>query len=102
MLDGLLYYLKTFWLWIVDQLFEIVRTISMWAWDIFLKMIEFVISLVNIPASLASGLLDFSGLPAQMRWVLDACGFGLCISMLSSALLIRLLLNLIPSWMTRV
>ena len=44
---------------------------------------------------------NWANLPDQAIWLITALGLPQCIAMLGAAYLVRLGLNLIPSWATR-
>lgn len=57
---------------------------------------------LNLANYLGSYIADWSGLPSQMGYVIGQTGIPACITLLLGAVTIRVLLNLIPSWATRV
>jgi hypothetical protein len=57
------------------------------------------VSFVNLAGATA---LAWTGLPPQVCWCIGQCGLPAGLAVISSAMTIRLLLNLIPSWLSRI
>lgn len=94
--------LKAFFYFILTPVFDAIKYILFFFFDVFCSLVEFAVSLIEIPGNVASGLFNWAGLPGQVLYVINAIGLSACLSILASAYLIRFTLNLIPSWLTRV
>lgn len=102
MLSNLLEYLKAFFWWILTPLSEAVKFLAWYFFDKFCMLIEFIFSILSLPGDLMMGAFDWAGLPGPVLYVLNAVGLSSGISILTSALGARMLLNLIPSWASRI
>ena len=87
LLDGILYLVKFLLYTLVDGILTIITA--------FFQGLE----LVN---SAGSFVADWSGLPPQMGYLIGHTGIPACITLVMAAITIRVLINLIPSWATRV
>lgn len=86
-LDGVVYALKTVICFILDAVLNVIL--------LFLQGIDFI-------GGLALQFVQFANLPPQAIYLLQAMGIFDFISIIASAYLIRLLLNLIPAAFTRL
>lgn len=89
-------------IWFLDVVVGILKSIFYWFFDQLCTFVLWVINGIDLQNFSLSDFMNWAGLPPQLTYILNACGFSTCLTMVSSALLIRLLLNLIPSWATRV
>lgn len=70
-------------------------------WDFFLSLFSSMVSAIPVPASWSTGNL-YDSLPGQTLWFLNQIGFTTFLLIIFGAYGVRFLLNLIPSWATRV
>lgn len=70
--------------------------------DGFFLIIEALFSSLNLVDVTFNYSAAWAGLPTQLIWLISAVGLPHCFAMLGAAYLIRLTLNLIPSWASRV
>lgn len=88
--------------WILDGLLYVLKTFLFFPFDGLLTCIEGFFSALNFSSVLFTSTSVWGGAPPQFIWILNACGFPQCLSLIAAAFLVRLTLNLIPSWATRV
>lgn len=102
-------WLSTFWGWIeqgvgwaLQGLFLILKFAFFTIFDGLLTVIEGLFSSLDLSSIVFNYAASWGGLPTQLIWLINAVGLPQCFAILGSAYLIRLGLNLIPSWATRV
>ena len=93
---------KEAFIWIFDSLLGVVQFIAFTIIDGLLSVLETLISAVDFSSVAFNYAAHWSALPSQLIWLIDKAGLPQCLTLLGSAYLIRLTLNLIPSWATRV
>ncbi len=106
-------YIKIFFLWLIDSVFAPFR----WALDGFFTVITAIFYLIFDGFLTAVTLIfkgfDFSsmvfssvgsslGLPDAAVWFITQLGLPQCVTMITVAIGIRMLLNLIPAAVTRI
>lgn len=94
--------LKSFFYWVLSPLWDFIKWCVSELFDIFCLLVSSILSMISLPVELTGSLFDYSGLPGPVLYILHQIGFATCVTMLLSALTVRVLLNLIPSWLTRV
>jgi hypothetical protein len=67
-----------------------------------LSAVGLVISSIDLGSFVIDWAGTLSGLPGPMLYLMHACGFDTGLSMVSSAIVIRMLINLIPGALTRI
>ena len=102
MLTNLLEYLKAFFYWLLTPLFDFIKFIAYYFYDKLCSLAEFCVSAISLPGELVTGFFNWAGLPDQLLYILNAIGLPTILTMLAGAYGVRFLLNLIPSWLTRV
>lgn len=102
LLRNLVSALKEFGLWLLGLLGEVFKSIFYFIFDALCTLVEWIFSLIDFKNELFDLSLGWSGLPDELIWLLNQVGFDNGLVIVSAALLIRLTLNLIPSWGTRV
>lgn len=76
------------------------KDLCFWVFDKFCTLLEYAIDLVNIPNYLFS--FDWLGLPSAAQYVLTHIGVPHATIMISTSILLRMALNILPSWITRL
>lgn len=94
--------IKNALIFILTPLYNLFISLLNFIVDKALSLVEFAIGLVDFKNDLFDLSLQWTHLPDQLIWVLNQCGVDNAILIITSGLLIRLTLNLIPSWATRV
>lgn len=102
-------WLSSFWdslvasfLWLLDAVLVLLQFVFFTILDGFLSVIETMVSAIDFSAVLFNYAASWSALPSQLIYLINAVGLPQCFAMLGGAYAIRLTLNLIPSWATRV
>ena len=88
--------------WFIEKAKVLFFTIIYWAWDKFCDLIEWLLSAIDYKNEVFEASLAWTMLPEQTIWIMNQISIDDGILMLTTAILIRLILNLIPSWATRV
>ena len=102
-------WLRTFWgwvetgfTWILDGFILLLQFVVFTIFDGLLSVVETALAAVDLSSILFNYAATWSHLPTQLIWLINAVGLPQCFAILGAAYLIRLALNLIPSWATRV
>lgn len=88
--------------WLLDGAKYVLQFVIYSLLDGLLTVITLVFQGLDLTNRLGTYVCDWSGLPSQMGYVIGQCGIPACIAVLMGAISIRVLINLIPSWATRV
>ena len=88
--------------WVIDGFFLLIRFTLYSIFDGLLVVIEAFFSALDLSSIAFNYAAAWGGLPTQFIWLITVTGLPQCLALLGAAYLIRLLLNLIPSWATRV
>jgi hypothetical protein len=89
-------------LWVLDGFVVILQFVVFTILDGLFLVVESIIAAIDLSAVVFNYAAAWSHLPDQLIWLINALGLPQCFTILGSAYLIRLLLNLIPSVFTRV
>jgi len=102
-------WLWSFWLlvekgftWVINGFFLLIRFTLFSIFDGLLVVIEGFFSALDLSSIAFNYAAAWGGLPTQLIWLITVTGIPQCLTLLGAAYMIRLLLNLIPSWATRV
>jgi ABC-type proline/glycine betaine transport system permease subunit len=88
--------------WLLDGLLYLLKFVAYTLLDGLLSVVEAVLNTIDFSSVVFNYAAAWSHLPDQLIWLINALGLPQCFTILGSAYLIRLLLNLIPSVFTRV
>jgi hypothetical protein len=94
--------IETAFSWLLDGFLYLVVTVFYWFYDGFLTLIAALISTIDLSSL---GFTEFSlwlDLPLELIYMINQFGLPQCASIIAGAYSIRLILNLIPSTLTRV
>ncbi len=95
-------WVETGFTWILDGLILLLQFVVFTLLDGLFLVVETTLGAINLSSVLFNYAAAWSHLPTQLVWLINAVGFPQCLTILGSAYLIRLTLNLIPSVFTRV
>lgn len=95
-------FIKNIALWSLDGLLWIIKTAFFLCLDGILLSISLFFHALDFAAFLGSYAMSWAGLPEQFIWFINAVGVPQGIAILIPAIGIRMALNLIPSWATRI
>ena len=96
------HWVETGFRWILDGLVLLVQFVVFTILDGLFLVIEAFFSTINLSSIAFNYAASWANLPSQLIWLITATGLPQCFALLGAAYLIRLTLNLIPSWATRV
>jgi len=88
--------------WLLDGALYVLKFALYVPYDAILTVVQAAILSVSFAGLAFDGAAEWANLPPQMIYILNAIGFPAGLTMLASALFIRLVLNLIPASLTRV
>ena len=95
-------WVETGFKWILDGLILLVQFVVFTILDGLFLVIETFFSAINLSSITFNYAATWANLPEQLIWLISATGLPQCLTLLGGAYAIRLTLNLIPSWATRV
>jgi len=102
-------WLSTFWgwvetafTWILDGIVLVLQFIFFTIFDGILSVVEGLFSTLDLSSLMFDYAAAWTGLPSQLIWLIHSVALPECLAILATAYGIRLFLNLIPSWATRV
>ena len=102
-------WLRTFWhwvetgfKWILDGVVLLLQFVVFTILDGLFLVVEGFFSALDLSSIAFNYAATWSSLPPQLIWLISATGLPQCFAILGAAYAIRLTLNLIPSWATRV
>ena len=88
--------------WVFDGLLLILQFACYSIFDGILIVIESFFNTLDLSSIAFSYAAQWSNLPPQSIWFLNEIALPQALTILAGAYIIRLLLNLIPTWATRV
>lgn len=88
--------------WFLDGLILLLQFVFFSIFDGLLLIIEAFFSTLDLSAIALSYSATWANLPTQSIWLMNQIALPQGLALLAGAYLIRLTLNLIPSWGTRV
>lgn len=88
--------------WVLDGLIFVVKSVFWFILDGVLTAITTFFSLLDIGSHITSLASYFELLPPQLIWLIQAIGLPQGLSILIWAIGIRMAINLLPSWITRL
>ena len=102
-------WLSSFWSWvekgfkwILDGLILLLQFVVFTIFDGLFLVVETVLAAIDLSSVIFNYAASWSSMPDQLVYLINAVGLPTCLGMLGSAYIIRLTINLIPSWATRV
>ena len=88
--------------WLLNGLLYVLKAAIYFPFDAILSVISAALTAVDVSSILVSASAAWAGMPSQLIWVINAIGIPQGLSILASAYLIRMALNLIPAAFTRI
>lgn len=88
--------------WMLDGIIFLLEHIFFLILDGFLLVIESLFTLIDFSTVVFSSIAQWSSMPTQLIWLINQLALPQCLALVVSALTIRVLLNLIPTWATRI
>lgn len=109
MLDWLIQFINSFFsgCWhilkfVLDGVISLLSTVFYWFWDGFLFMVTTLISTLDLSALAFNQYAHWADLPPQLLYLINQLALPQCAAMISAAIFIRMILNLIPAALTRI
>jgi hypothetical protein len=95
-------FIKTALGWVLDGVTWLLGKVVYLIFDGLLTAITAIFNAIDFSTVLSNVVLDWSGIPTQMAWAVSSLGIPQGLTVLASAVTIRMLLNLIPASVTRI
>ena len=86
----------------LDGIIKMLSTILYWFWDGLLFLVSHLISTLDLSALAFTQYAHWADLPPQMIYLINQLGLPQCAAMIASAILVRMILNIIPAALTRI
>ncbi|BCO08816.1 hypothetical protein GF1_11920 [Desulfolithobacter dissulfuricans] len=109
MLDWLKDFINSFWdllvsilSWLLDAVFLVISFVGYTIYDGFLMVVQAFFATLDFSSVAFTHAAEWSSLPPQLIWLINQLALPQCITIVSSAILLRVLLNLVPAALTRV
>ncbi len=108
-MEALLGWLSSFWgflqslgQWMVDGVVSMVAQLIYWVLEALFSAVIKVVETLDLSAQLTTHFGDWSGIPAQTIYLVNALNIPQVVTILLAAIGVRMILNLIPASLTRV
>lgn len=88
--------------WLLDGVLFVIKSAFFFIFDGLLTVITLAVQALDFSSFLASYAMDWAGLPSQAIYIIVAIGIPQGITIIATAMIIRLGLNLIPAALTRI
>ena len=88
--------------WCLDGMLWVLGKALFLPFDGLLTTISSIFTAIDLSTYVSSYAMNWAGLPTQMIWLVNAVGLPQGITIISSSIVIRMLINLIPAEFTRV
>jgi hypothetical protein len=95
-------FLIDIFVWLLESFFYILSEFPYLLFDGFLVVIEGIFTVLDLSGLAFDTALNWSSLPDQLVWILGEIDFSQGLSIIISAIGIRMLINLIPGAVTRI
>lgn len=102
MFNALFDFLGRMLTWTLDGILWILKKAFFLPFDGILTVIQGLITTIDLSAFVASYAMNWAGMPTQLIWFVNAVSLPQGITIISGAIAIRMLLNLIPAAFTRI
>ena len=102
LLNGIIDFFTIILKWCLDGFLWILKSIIFLIVDGLLTVVSAFFSAIDFSSFLSTLALDWAGLPSAMIYVINAVSVPQCLTIISGAIGIRILINLIPAEFTRV
>jgi hypothetical protein len=100
--NGFFGYLLDGFLWLAEAIGQVLSFVFFQIYDGLLTVIFLFTSAIDLSAVAFNMAAKYAGLPTQLIWLINQVNFPQFTAYIVGAIIIRLLLNLIPTWATRV
>jgi hypothetical protein len=100
--QALLNFIPTVAKWLLDNGLWILKKFAYIPFDGILTVVTAFFTALNVSSFVATYALSWVGVPEQLIWFVNAIALPQGVAIITAAIGIRLLINLIPSWATRI
>lgn len=94
--------LQSIFYWFTDKIHDVLVGLWNWIVDACCYLVEITFKAIDFKTDTFDATASLAGLPDQMIYLLNQCGVDNVILIVTSAVIIRVVLNLIPGAFTRV
>ena len=88
--------------WSLDGVLWLLGKWFYWWFDGLLTVVSSIFKSIDLSSFVATYAMNWAGLPPQMIWFINAVSIPQGLTILSAAIVIRMLINLIPAAFTRI
>lgn len=88
--------------WVLDGGMWILKTVLFVILDGLFTVIVSFVSAIDLSTVISSGAASWAGLPPQMLYLVNQCGIPQGLSLITGAIVVRMIINLIPAAFTRI
>lgn len=100
--DGFVYLFYACFYWVLSGVVLCVGYPFYYIFKGLLDVVYLLVSVLSFGTYLADLVTQLSGLPDALRYLLLQCGVPQGLTIVCTAIGLRMLINLIPSWATRI
>jgi hypothetical protein len=94
--------LKLLLSWVLDGSLTVLKTFLYVFFDGLFTLVSVLFHALDIGSMGLSFAAWWGAIPSQAAYILSVLSIGTCISIIVYAIVIRMVINLIPSWITRI
>ncbi|WP_456385293.1 hypothetical protein [Desulfolithobacter sp.] len=109
MLDWLIDFINSFWdllvsilSWLLDAVLLVISFVAYTIYDGFLMVVHAFFAALDFSSVAFTHAAEWSSLPTQLIWLINQLALPQCLTIVSGAIMLRVLINLIPAALTRV
>lgn len=88
--------------WILDGFLWIFKTVLYVIIDGLLTVVVGVVQAIDVSSLVSSAALNWGNVPSQLIYCVNQCGIPQGLAIITGAIVIRMILNLIPAAFTRI
>jgi len=100
--DALVSYLGTLFKWLLDGVLWVIGKVLYVIFDGLLTVIDTIFKSIDVSSYLTSNALSWANMPSQLIWLVNQIGIPQGLTIIASAISLRMLINLIPAEFTRI
>lgn len=89
-------------LWLAEAIGQVLHFIVYQTYDGILIIIFLFTKSIDLSAMAFNMAAKYAGLPTQLIWLINQVNFPQFVTYIVGAIIIRMILNLIPTWATRI
>jgi len=101
-INALFTFFQTLFKWALDGVLYVLKAALYFVFDGLLTIVTTIFGAIDVSTLMVNSAANWAQLPPQAIYLMSACGIPQCLSMMASAITIRMIINLIPAEFTRV